>query len=163
SRHHLHAKQAAAALQAGKHVLVEKPLALSRGELAQLLGAVEALAGSGPAPVLMVGFNRRFSPHLARMQELLQGRTGPLLIQYRVNAGPLPPGHWANGPEGGGRNLGEACHFYDLFTFLTGSRSTSVRASACRRAGCLPTEDFSAMITFDDGSVASLLYTSSGS
>ena len=128
TRHDSHAALALRALEAGKHVFVEKPLALDEDELA----AIEAFyADRADGPLLMTGFNRRFSPAAARLRELLAGRTSPLVANYRMNAGYIPLDHWVHGPEGGGRNIGEACHVYDLFDFLVERRArSSVQAQA---------------------------------
>jgi predicted dehydrogenase/threonine dehydrogenase-like Zn-dependent dehydrogenase len=160
TRHDLHAPIALRALAAGKHVFVEKPLALTEEELGQF----EAFYAESEGPLLMTGFNRRFSPAARRLRELIATRSGPLLATYRVNAGSVPPDSWVHGPEGGGRNIGEACHMYDLFGFLTGARSTSVSASPIRPASATAkaNENFVATIGFEDGSVCSLAYTSLG-
>ncbi len=166
TRHHLHAELAARALDAGKHVFLEKPLATDRAGLDRLLEACgRAQNASGGPPVLSVGFNRRFSPYLDRVKKLIAGRQGPLVVHYRVNAGSLPANHWVHGEEGGGRNIGEACHFYDVFTFLTGQRVASIDAVAAGAgaAGTLrANENFSAAISFADGSLCTLLYTANG-
>ena len=128
TRHNLHAAQTLAALKAGKHVLVEKPLALNRAELAEIRDFMAA-AGEA-APVLLCGFNRRFSPFMAPLVQGVKDRSNPLIANYRMNAGHIPPDHWVHGPEGGGRNIGEACHIYDLFTFLTGAKVKSVSVQA---------------------------------
>jgi predicted dehydrogenase len=164
TNHDTHASIALRCLEAGKHVLVEKPLALRWDELE----ALQHFFDSRPredGPVLMTGFNRRFSAHAAKAVNLLVGRQAPMMVSYRVNAGWLRPDNWVYGPEGGGRNLGEACHMYDLFGFLTDSRCTSARAEligppppAYRRA-----DNFSASMGFEDGSLATLVYTSLGS
>ena len=163
TRHDNHAGLALEALRAGKHVLVEKPLALEASELE----AIEAFYAEGELtkPVLLTGFNRRFSPYALRIASLIKGRTNPMVINYRMNAGYIPLDHWVHGPEGGGRNRGEACHIYDLFSFLTGAQVKSVQAMALA-----PTTDyysakdnFVATIGFEDGSVASLTYTALGS
>lgn len=163
TRHDLHAALALKALQAGKHVLVEKPLALKREEIARLRAFFEARRDGG-APLLLTGYNRRFSPHAAALARALQGRRQPLALAYRVNAGALPADNWIYGPEGGGRNLGEACHMYDLLGFLTGSRCTRVQAQAgsASRAGLRRDDNFAATLGFEDGSVATLLYTALG-
>jgi predicted dehydrogenase len=163
TRHDLHASLALAALRAGKHVLVEKPLALTAAELDEI-ERFYAAEGEREKPLLMTGFNRRFSPYGERLRALVESRAGPLMIDYRVNAGFVAPDHWVHGPEGGGRNLGEACHFYDLFTFLTESRVASVRAAAIRPvAGNRQRNDnFSALLSFDDGSIATLTYSALG-
>jgi predicted dehydrogenase/threonine dehydrogenase-like Zn-dependent dehydrogenase len=161
TRHHLHAPMVLDALRAGKHVLVEKPLALTRGEV----DAVRAFYDEHPdGPVLLTGFNRRFSVFARRAAELLAGRTNPMVVTYRMNAGHIPLDHWVHGPEGGGRNRGEACHIYDLFTFLTGSRVASVNAHAIvPTTGHYAADDnFVATATFEDGSVCTLVYTALG-
>jgi predicted dehydrogenase len=163
TRHDLHARQALAALRAGKHVLVEKPLALTREELSDLEAFFASSGGS--VPVLLTGFNRRFSPCACRMREIVAARGDPMILDYRMNAGHVPLNHWVHGPEGGGRNLGEACHVYDLFTYLTGARVVSIDARAIvPRSGHYAARDnFAATVTFDDGSVATLTYTALGS
>ena len=165
TRHHLHASMVLSALRRGKHVLVEKPLALTRQEVDEIAGLYETLSPDVAAPVLLTGFNRRFSVFATRAAELLRARINPLLITYRMNAGYLPLDHWVHGPEGGGRNLGEACHIYDLFTFLTGRRVTAVSAQPVLPSGGYysRTDNFVATARFDDGSVASLAYTALGS
>lgn len=161
TRHHLHAEMTLAALQAGKHVLVEKPLLLTEAELAE----IEAFfANTKSSPVLLTGFNRRFSPHARRITELVRNRTNPLIANYRMNAGHIPSDHWVHGPEGGGRNIGEACHIYDLFTALTNAEVTRIQAHAIKpTTGHYRADDnFIAQIGFADGSLASLTYTALG-
>jgi predicted dehydrogenase/threonine dehydrogenase-like Zn-dependent dehydrogenase len=162
TRHDLHAGLALDALRHGKHVLVEKPLALTVEELA----AFEAFYTDTPdGPILLTGFNRRFSPYGARLAELVGDRTSPMILHYRMNAGYIPLSDWVHGPEGGGRNRGEACHIYDLFTFLTGSHVVDVHAAAIRprTAHYAADDNFTATMTFEDGSVATLTYTALGS
>ncbi len=163
TRHDLHGPLVLRALECGKHVFVEKPLCLERGQLADI-EAFYAAAGDS-APLLMTGFNRRFSRHATELQGRLAQRSNPFMANYRVNAGYLPPDTWVHGAEGGGRNLGEACHFYDLFVFLAGSRVRSVDAMSIRpQTGYyLPSDNFVATLGFDDGSVATLTYTALGS
>ena len=161
TRHHEHAGQVVRALEAGKHVFVEKPLALTWDELERIATLHGGLA---EPPMLMVGFNRRFSPALTKIKELVTGHRAPLVIEYRLNAGYLPQDHWVQGAQGGGRNVGEACHMYDVFRFLTGSRVRSISASAID-PGTVPfqrNENFSATMGYEDGSLAHLLYTSLG-
>lgn len=162
TRHDRHAVQALAALKAGKHVLVEKPLALNRAELAEIRDYMEQ--ASDHAPVLMCGFNRRFSPFVTPIAEALKGRSNPLMADYRMNAGHIPGEHWVHGPQGGGRNIGEACHIYDLFTALTGAKVKSVTATALdpKTEFYRAEDNFAATIAFEDGSVASLTYTALG-
>lgn len=157
TRHHLHATLTLEALRAGKHVLVEKPLALKASELQPIL---DFYAATPDAPLLLTGFNRRFSKSAQAIHQIVQKRTQPMILNYRMNAGFIPLEHWVHGEEGGGRNIGEACHIYDLFTYLTGSKVLRVEAQSIRS----PTNDnFIATLTFQDGSIASLTYTSLGS
>lgn len=162
TRHDLHGPMVLAALEAGKHVLVEKPLCLTRDELA----AIEAFYADGAEgkPVLLTGFNRRFSPYVRGIVEATAGRSNPMIIDYRVNAGHFPADTWVHGPEGGGRNRGEACHFYDLFVALTGAAPRKVTAASLRpsTAHYRADDNFVATIAFDDGSVATLTYTALG-
>jgi len=171
TRHHLHGALALAALKAGKHVLVEKPLTLSPNELTELQaffveGACEGVrVGSITAkPILLTGYNRRFSPYALRMKELVAKRSAPFIFNYRMNAGYIPADHWVHGPEGGGRNLGEACHIYDLFTFLADSEVIAMSAHAIRPATDHygRNDNFVATLSFADGSVANLTYTALG-
>lgn len=165
TRHDSHAAMALAALRAGKHVLLEKPLALTPEELEELerFFADEAEARRAP-PVLLTGFNRRFSPHARRLRELLQGRGAPAMLDYRMNAGHIPLDHWVHGPQGGGRNIGEACHVYDLLGYLVGEPVETVQALSIRPGtGHLARNDnFVATLRFRDGSLASLTYTALG-
>lgn len=125
TRHHQHAAQAIAALQAGKAVWVEKPLALHEAELADL-AAAQAKSGQ----LLMVGFNRRFAPLAQHIAQRLRTIAGPKQFEVTVNAGTLPPGHWLLDPGvGGGRIVGEACHFVDLLRFWAGAPIASVHAT----------------------------------
>ena len=162
TRHHLHGAMVLDALRAGKHVFVEKPLCLTQAELDAIADFYKS-AGDA-APVLMVGFNRRFSPYADALKRATEARVAPLVANYRVNAGYIPGDSWVQGQEGGGRNLGEACHFYDLFTHLTGARVTQVNAVGLdpKTAHYKTNDNFVASLGFEDGSIASLTYTSLG-
>ncbi len=135
TRHNLHAQQTIAALKAGKCVLVEKPLCLRLDELHEIDRTIQSLSSqlstnNSAPPWVTVGYNRRFSPHAQKMKALLQGIAGPLFVVATMNAGAIPPKHWVHDPEvGGGRLIGEACHFVDLAVFLTGSLIESVSAT----------------------------------
>ena len=154
TRHNLHAAQAIAAAKAGKHVFVEKPLGLTGEECRAVIEAVEE------AGVLCtVGFNRRYSPYTIAAKAALASAAGPKQLVCRVNAGPLPPSYWLLDPaEGGGRLIGEGCHFFDLLTWLAGARPESV---AAQRIGDTD-DDASVVIRFTDGSVGTLIYTGLG-
>ncbi|HEX6851065.1 MAG TPA: bi-domain-containing oxidoreductase [Candidatus Polarisedimenticolaceae bacterium] len=157
TRHDRHAELAAGALRAGKHVFVEKPLALNDAELADVESAADGAAG-----MLMIGFNRRFSPMAVALRDAMATR-GPLLMTYRINAGSIPPNHWVHDPDlGGGRVIGEVCHFVDLLSFLAGDVPIrSLQADSAGRSRGLA-EDVAVQIGFADGSVGQILYTSGG-
>jgi len=160
TRHDTHAILAQKGLQRGRHVFVEKPLALNEEELSDVISAAEESRGQ-----LMVGFNRRFSPSAFAAKELFANRTTPLSINYRVNAGRVPPGHWAHDPkEGGGRIIGEVCHFIDLMHFITGSLTNRVYAEAISSGNQDVVDDDSVFITlrFADGSNGSIAYLAEG-
>jgi predicted dehydrogenase len=161
TRHHEHARQVAQALEAGKHVFVEKPLAITWDELDALVNAYER---TDTPPLLLVGFNRRFSPAMQAIGAAVRQRRSPLMINYRLNGGYIPLDSWVQGAQGGGRNIGEACHMYDVFRSLTGAAPVAVSAQAIH-PGALPflkTDNFSATIRYADGSVATLTYTALG-
>ncbi len=160
TRHHLHAEQARTALRAGRHVFVEKPLCLEETEISPLLSEARRARR-----LIAVGFNRRYSPLVVRAREILAGVEGPLLAVYRVNAGPLPPDHWLQDPrEGGGRVLGECCHFVDLLIHLAGEPVESVEAAALPTdgVGVVASDSFAATFRFASGSRAVLVYTGLG-
>jgi predicted dehydrogenase len=153
TRHHLHAGQTAAALRAGKNVWCEKPLALRRDELEVVAEALAHAPGR-----LTVGFNRRYAPLARQLRGFFGEPPGPLTMVYRVNAGPLPPNHWLLDPEqGGGRLLGEVCHFIDFLTFLAGALPRRVQARASGG------EDVVVTIEFAGGSLGTIVYAVHGS
>src|SRR5262245_61494390 len=126
TRHHEHAASVVKALKAGKHVFVEKPLALSWEELDAI---VETHRSLNTPPLLMVGFNRRCSPALQTFHRIVADRRSPIMVNYRVNAKYIPLDHWVHTSEGGGRNIGEACHMYDVFRFLSGTAVDRITAA----------------------------------
>jgi predicted dehydrogenase/threonine dehydrogenase-like Zn-dependent dehydrogenase len=160
TRHNLHAEIALAAAKSGKHIFVEKPLALTVEECEAIVQAVEA-AGV----LLTVGFNRRFSPFAQAMKQALDGAGGPKNMLYRCNAGALPPNHWAQDPvEGGGRIVGECVHFYDLCCWLAGEDAVDVKASriGSERSDVAAEDNLSTLLTFPGGSLATIVYTCTG-
>lgn len=165
TRHDTHAHFVAQALTAGKHVFVEKPLAIQHSELDQVQAVYDAAHRSGNGPHLMVGFNRRFSPQVQKMKALLQAVKEPKSFIMTMNAGAIPANHWTQDTAvGGGRIIGEACHFIDLMRFLAGSPIISIQA---RRMGDVPgvaiTEDKASItLGFADGSFGTILYLANG-
>ncbi len=168
TRHHLHVPQAVAALEAGKNVFVEKPLALSEDDLEAVIAARQAAlqraaAGGVPGPALMVGFNRRFAPYMRELKSRLAEMREPLLLHYRVNAGALKPEHWTHDPiQGGGRLLGEGCHFIDALMFLAGSPPNRVSCSALPDHGEFSRDSFVVTLEFSNGSLGTLTYAANG-
>lgn len=161
TRHNLHASMVIDCLNKGKNILVEKPLCLTLEELAMISSIVESQPSS---PLVLTGYNRRFSKYLTKIKDLTSSRVGPMIINYRMNAGYLSPEHWTQTKEGGGRNLGEACHIYDLFTFLANSKVVSTSANSIKSPikYYLKNDNFVATFVFEDGSVATLTYTAMG-
>jgi predicted dehydrogenase len=162
TRHDSHAEIVDEALKAGKHVFVEKPLCLTHDELEQIARSYEDAATRGLQ--LWVGFNRRFSSHATKIVEFFQGRRNPLVMVYRVNAGPLPPTHWVQDPEvGGGRIIGEGCHFVDFMQAICGARPISVHAARIGSHTSGMADDQSLIsLTFNDGSIGTVVYTAGG-
>lgn len=159
TRHNLHAVLAVEALSKGKNVHVEKPLALNIDELREVLQAERASTGR-----LMVGFNRRFAPMGLKAKSTFAKRSGPLMAHYRINAGFVPRDHWVHDPvEGGGRILGEVCHFVDFLHFLVGEAPVKLYATKVPQKGNVVANDnVTVMIDFADGSRGSILYTAMG-
>lgn len=157
--HNLHSRFICEVLAAGKHAFVEKPLAMNVGEVKQILAALAA----HPDRQVMVGFNRRFSPHMVKMKQLLSGRGEPMAMNFTANAGIIPPEHWVHDPvRGGGRIIGEACHFMDLMVFLTGSRIRSVSAAWMGQGVAVKEDKMSIVMSFEDGSVGTVNYFANG-
>ena len=168
TRHDSHARFVAQALQAGKNVFVEKPLAIDAEGLNLVRDAFyqqEGLSATIGRPQLMVGFNRRFSPQIQKIKALLQAVKEPKSFIMTMNAGSIPANHWTQDSSvGGGRIIGEACHFIDLMRFLAGSPIISVQA---RRMGDNPgmsiTEDKASItLGFEDGSFGTIMYLANG-
>jgi predicted dehydrogenase len=159
TRHDLHAPLVVRALEAGKHVFTEKPLALSRDELDAIARAREGARGD-----VMVGFNRRYAPLVGKIEEHFAGRRSPLVMSYRINAGYIPGEHWVHDPvEGGGRILGEACHFVDLLHHLAGAPPVRVSAECIAGGGKYRGDDnVAATLRFADGSIGTVVYTAAG-
>jgi len=162
TRHHLHAQQVLAAIEAGKHVFCEKPLCLSEDELRSIISAYLAMASTSQ-PGLMVGFNRRFAPMTLRVKSFLAAISEPLALHYRINAGYLAPDHWLNDPEqGGGRILGEVCHFVDLLMFLASSPIVEVEARPLANPGRYSGDNVLISVGFANGSQGTISYLANG-
>ena len=178
--HSSHAFLVKKALQWGKHTFVEKPLCLSPDELASIVETVKKLEKpedhtapdnimsrstyASTAPQLMVGFNRRFSPHIQKIKETLAGRSEPLAMNLTCNAGIIPPNSWVHDPEeGGGRIIGEACHFIDLLSYVADSPVISVTAFQMEKGVAVKEDKMSIILRFEDGSVGTLNYFGNGS
>ncbi len=164
TRHNLHARQVIAALQAGKNVFVEKPLCLNEAELRGIIEVYSSIRNPQSAmPLLMVGYNRRFAPMAQTLKSFLAGIEEPLIMNYRVNAGYIPPGHWVHDPEqGGGRVVGELCHFVDFLIFLAGSLPKNVHARSLPNGSRYRDDNLTATIEFANGSLGTITYTANG-
>jgi predicted dehydrogenase/threonine dehydrogenase-like Zn-dependent dehydrogenase len=159
TRHHAHAAQVRSALAAGKNVFCEKPLCITESELASLVRQYEASAH----PLLMVGFNRRFAPLAVALKRFMESAREPFVINCRVNAGYIPLSHWVQGPvQGAGRIIGEVCHFVDFCSFVTGSMVTRVQASSMPNEGRYRDDNVAALLTYQNGSVATITYAANG-
>jgi predicted dehydrogenase/threonine dehydrogenase-like Zn-dependent dehydrogenase len=161
TQHDSHARFVLQALAAGKHVFVEKPLCLTLAELKQIEAAAFSRGKMGQTPIVMVGFNRRFAPQVQQISTLLKGVTGPKSFLMTVNAGAIPADHWTQDPEaGGGRLIGEACHFIDLLRFLACSRIVSHHVATMDSA---TKDSVSISLQFEDGSMGVVHYLANGS
>lgn len=153
TRHDSHSKLTAQALAAGKHVFCEKPLAIDARGLREVITAAQAASG-----ILTVGFNRRFAPLFVKAKAALEPRSGPLVMLYRVNAGAIPTDSWIQREEGGGRIVGEVCHFVDALCFLAGSAPVEAHAIAAHGHR----DAVSILLRFSDGSTGTIVYSSLG-
>jgi len=160
TRHHLHAGQVIRALQAGKHVFCEKPLATNREQLAQIKQLLLSLENS---PQLMVGFNRRFAPLARKLYDFIKISQEPLVATYHINAGYIPLTHWVQDPiQGGGRIIGEGCHFIDFLTYLVGAPPISVVAQALPDDSHYREDNVVMLFSFADGSLGTVNYLANG-
>jgi len=159
TRHDSHADLVMKALKAGKHVFVEKPLAINSTQLSAISKQLKAKN----QPLLTVGFNRRFSPLAQNLKSEIANRQSSIYAHYRINAGYLPLNHWTQDPTlGGGRIIGEACHFIDLITYLVGAPPVSVNAHALPDGGKYREDNVSMTFTFSDGSIGIVDYLANG-
>jgi predicted dehydrogenase/threonine dehydrogenase-like Zn-dependent dehydrogenase len=164
--HNLHARFVKEALAAGKTVFVEKPLAMNVKELDEISDTLDSSRqNTGPDyPHLVVGFNRRFSPHIIKMKDQLASRAGPLCMSMTINSGEIPADHWTQDTEvGGGRIIGECCHFIDLLAHLADSNVVSVAANMVGEGPAVRNDKMSIILRFADGSLGNINYFSNGS
>lgn len=163
TRHESHARLASEALRAGKSIYVEKPLALTHEQLSEVESAYTDSISCGHNPVLMIGFNRRFSSHIRKMRTILESGHGPKSLTLLMNAGSIPGSHWTQDRrQGGGRVLGEACHFIDLARFLVASPIVEARADVMRDRASATGDTAAISLSFADGSIASIQYYANG-
>lgn len=160
TRHHNHAQLVCQALKTGKHVYVEKPLCLSLAELEEITQVVT----QNPQLMLMVGFNRRFSPLIIKMKSLLSQTTAPKCLVMTINAGHIPANHWTQNPEiGGGRIIGECCHFIDLLRFLCGQAIVNYSISSLPTTQpAHPHDTVTIQLKFADHSIGTIHYFANG-
>jgi len=169
TRHNLHGQMVMESLRSGKHTFVEKPLCTTQAELDHIKEFYDQQSETRnpqPAlPLLMVGFNRRFSKYAIEVKKCVAGRINPLFIHYRMNAGYIPMDHWAYGEEGGGRIVGEACHIIDLFSYLIDApvRAFSSASLQPQTDSISSSDNKSIILEYQDGSVATLEYFAVGS
>lgn len=159
TRHHLHTPQVLSAFEAGKHVYCEKPLAINSEQLDQMIAALQ----KEDQPLLMLGFNRRFAPLAIRLKAFVDKRHEPLFAHFRVNANVLPPDHWLVDPKvGGGRIIGEGCHFIDFLTFLVGENPIEVTTQGLPDNGKYSEDNVVMNFRFPDGSLGVVSYLANG-
>jgi len=162
SRHDSHAGYIVGALAQGKPVFVEKPLAINRQQLEEICVAAAAAEECGNSPFVMVGFNRRYAPMTEQICEFFARRCEPMLVHVRVNAGFIPAEHWTQQTEGGGRIVGELCHFVDWARSVVRAPIQTVWANALPDGARYHKDNLTATITFGDGSLANLIYVANG-
>jgi predicted dehydrogenase len=161
TRHDSHAALTCRALRAGKHVFVEKPLALTVDQIDEIESTLAEVRAVGKSPILMVGFNRRYAPHVVRMKQLLAGVSGPKAMVMTVSAGVIPSSHWTQDPQvGGGRIIGEACHFVDLLRHLADSE---IEHASIDRMQSTCGDTATINLRFRDGSICTVHYFANGS
>ncbi|MFA5404090.1 MAG: bi-domain-containing oxidoreductase [Ignavibacteria bacterium] len=158
SRHDSHGKFVADAIKKGKHIFVEKPIAISEKEIESIRNSYDT------KKILFVGFNRRFSGPFEDIKKFFENNLEPFIINYRINAGLIPITHWIQQPEQGGRIVGEVCHFIDTITFLAGSRPVKVYAESISsdNSKMIDNDNVNIIIKYENGSVGNILYVASG-
>ncbi len=165
TRHNMHARFVSEALKQGRNVFVEKPLAMNQDELNDVIRAYEVQLETGHCPMLMVGFNRRFAPLMVETKKFFSDVKEPLVVNYRINAGFIPKDHWTQDPvEGGGRIVGEVCHFVDIVQHLSDSIPARVYAEAIQsgNASVMNNDNISVTLKMKNGSLGIITYLANG-
>jgi len=165
TRHNLHAKLVIESLKKGKVVYVEKPLALNKDELNEIIKVYNQLITNNQFPRLMVGFNRRFAPFVKEVKKFFKNRKNPLMMNYRINAGFIPKDNWYQDiEEGGGRIIGEVCHFIDLMHYITNSYpvKTFAESVSSENINIIQNDNVDIIIKFKDGSIGTINYIACG-
>ncbi|MCK4252783.1 Gfo/Idh/MocA family oxidoreductase, partial [candidate division WOR-3 bacterium] len=168
TRHNLHAQLITESIKAGKHIFCEKPLCLNKKELDHIIKAHNKIKDSpklrdSVSPILLIGYNRRFAPLTTEAKAFMGDKIGPYLINYRINAGMLPKDHWLlDLKQGGGRIIGEVCHFIDLISYFTQSRLISVYAECLSGSKTVSNDNIIATLKYEDGSIGSISYFAVG-
>jgi len=159
TRHDSHSKFVIDAMKANKNIFIEKPLTLNQNEIFEIQKYSENYN-----KLIMVGYNRRFSPLIKEIKNKIGSNKSPLVINYNVNAGFIDKNHWIQNQEGGGRIIGEVCHFIDLMQYLTGSEPTSVFAQSLKTndKSQIDYDNISINIAFNNGSIGNIIYNSNG-
>lgn len=160
SPHKFHCDQALKALKKGKAVFMEKPMVTDYEQFSRLKNFLE----THPEAAFCVDYNRSFAPYIRKIKEAVKKRHSPLMVHYRMNAGFIPKEHWVQTEIGAGRIIGEACHIFDLFCYLTDAKPVAVSVESLHASAddIFPTDNFSAQVRFADGSICTLMYTSLG-
>ncbi len=166
TQHNSHSKFVCDALEAGKNVFVEKPLAINEEQLNSVISKCEELSNKKQLPKLMVGFNRRFSPHAQMIKEYFSDRKTAMFVNYRINAGIIPPDVWIQDLKiGGGRIVGEGCHFIDFASYLIGCDIIEVQGMSVEtdNSALIAEDNVNISLKYADGSIASIQYIAVGS
>ncbi|MDC3175341.1 bi-domain-containing oxidoreductase [Candidatus Pelagibacter sp.] len=160
TQHKNHGELVIKSLKKNKNIFIEKPITILKKDLSFIK---KYYSSNNKKNILFTGYNRRYSPLVLKIKNFLRERTGPAILNYKMNVETLENNHWLNDPSNGGRNIGEACHIYDLFIYLIGSKIKNVNATPIETGKKNVKQNFISTISFEDGSVANLIYTTIGS
>jgi len=168
TRHNLHAQLITESIKAGKHVFCEKPLCLNMDEMLEIIKVYNNVTHSpklrdSVSPILLIGYNRRFSPLAIKAKQFMDDKVGPYIINYRINAGMLAKDHWLlDLKQGGGRIIGEVCHFIDFISYFTQSRIINVYSESLSGSKTVSNDNIITTLKYEDGSVGSISYFAVG-